>query len=87
MCSNDAKGNGFSQQYGYFEMRAKLPAHPGVWPTFWLSSAPPGGSPNVEIDVLEFYGDPLGSYMSTVHVWKPGPSFTDVDYVPVYAKP
>ena len=68
-------------------MRAKLPAHPGVWPTFWLSSAPPGGSPNVEIDVLEFYGDPLGSYMSTVHVWKPGPSFTDVDYVPVYAKP
>jgi len=73
LASNDKAGHGFSQQYGYFEMRAKLPAGAGVWPAFWLSSSPAGASPNIEIDVLEFYGDPKGSYMSTVHVWKPGP--------------
>lgn len=73
LASNDPKGNGFAQRYGYFEMRAKLPPGPGVWPAFWLSSSPPGADNNIEIDVLEFYGDPLGSYMSTVHVWKPGP--------------
>src|SRR5579862_2223546 len=73
LASNDRKGNGFSQQYGYFEIRAKLPPGPGLWPAFWLSSSPPGADSNIEIDVLEFYGDPLGSYMSTVHVWKPGP--------------
>ncbi len=73
LASNDREGHGFSQQYGYFEMRAKLPAGDGVWPAFWLSSSPVGASPNIEIDVMEFYGDPKGSYMSTVHVWKPGP--------------
>ncbi len=32
LASVDTKGNGFAQQYGYFEMRAQLPVGPGYGP-------------------------------------------------------
>ena len=79
LASNDRKGAGFSQKYGYFEMRAKLPGGPGVWPAFWLSSSfdrtdpKAGADGSVEIDVIEFYGHNPGAYQSAVHVWKPDP--------------
>lgn len=52
----------FSQQYGYFEIRAILPAGSGLWPAFWMldqniSNYPP------EIDIFEF----LGHKMNIVH--------------------
>ncbi len=74
LASTDSKGKGFSQKYGYFEMRAKLPTAPGVWPAFWLASIMPDPREGVvEIDVLEFYGHFPSSYSSVVHVWKPEP--------------
>ena len=64
-------GGGFSQRYGYFEMRAELPPGPGVWPAFWLNSNQPKGDkqPGVEIDVIEYYGQFPDAYHSAVHVW------------------
>lgn len=68
LASVDTKGAGFSQQYGYFEMRARLPEGAGVWPAFWLIGKDRSKA-TAEIDVLEFYGDKPGAYSSVVHVW------------------
>ncbi|MFA7344548.1 MAG: glycoside hydrolase family 16 protein [Terrimicrobiaceae bacterium] len=58
--SVDATGAGFSQKYGYFEMRAKLPASgTGSWPSFWMKTTNDiTHSGNVEeIDIFEWYGN------------------------------
>lgn len=68
LASVDPKGNGFAQQYGYFEMRAQLPVGPGVWPAFWLIGKDRSKS-TAEIDVMEFYGDKPDGYSSVIHVW------------------
>ena len=41
----------FSQQYGRFEIRCKVPRGKGLWPAFWMLPDPPSWPP--EIDVLE----------------------------------
>ncbi|OGO61472.1 MAG: hypothetical protein A2032_06920 [Chloroflexi bacterium RBG_19FT_COMBO_49_13] len=53
----------FSQQYGYFSIRAKLPKGQGFWPAFWMLPAQPAYP--AEIDVFEMLGgDPSTIYMS-----------------------
>lgn len=68
LSSTDPDGNGFLQQFGYFEMRAKLPPGPGVWPAFWLI-ANQDPKTSAEIDVVEYYGHAPDIYHSVVHVW------------------
>jgi beta-glucanase (GH16 family) len=49
----------FSQAYGLFEFRAKLPAGTGLWPALWMmprDSAYGGWPASGEIDVLESQG-------------------------------
>jgi beta-glucanase (GH16 family) len=45
----------FAFQYGYVEIRAKVPAGQGLWPAFWMLPATHQSKP--EIDVMEILGD------------------------------
>jgi beta-glucanase (GH16 family) len=53
----------FSQQYGRFEIRCRVPKGKGMWPAFWLLPDPLRWPP--EIDVMEILGhEPDKIYMT-----------------------
>lgn len=49
-------------QYGYFEMRAKLPKGQGMWPAFWLTN-----DDTSEIDIFEMLGHQPNKLYFTLH--------------------
>lgn len=71
LAAADATGAGVGTRYGYFEVRMKMPPGPGTWPAFWLAALKPVSSSdaNVEIDVIEYYGQFTDAYRTAVHVW------------------
>src|SRR5712692_7501575 len=57
----------FSQKYGYFEIRSKIPVGTGVWPAFWMLADDGGWPP--EIDVMEGRGQRPGDLVMTTN-WR-----------------
>ncbi len=65
----------FSQAYGRFEARIKIPSGQGIWPAFWIlgNNISSSGWPTCgEIDIMEN----LGSEPSTVHGSIHGPGYS-----------
>ena len=50
-------------QYGFVEVRAKLPKGPGFWPGIWLY----GGTSSDELDMMEWLGGDVSSVYQTYH--------------------
>ena len=55
----------FAFQYGYMEVRIKVPAGQGLWPAFWLWPANYQDPP--EIDIMEILGSEPQETNMTVH--------------------
>ena len=72
--------HGFAQRYGYFEIKAKLPDGPGVWPSFWLVGTQKETS-SAEIDVFEYYGAFPKGFHSVEHIWENGKDRLHLDHV------
>jgi beta-glucanase (GH16 family) len=65
----------FSQAYGRFEARLKIPAGQGMWPAFWMlgnNIATAGWPACGEIDIMENIGKEPGTVHGSLH----GPSTT-----------
>ena len=59
----------FSQQFGRFEVRCRVPVGKGLWPACWLLPEPLGWPP--EIDILEILGHDTKTIYFTHH-WQEG---------------
>ncbi len=55
----------FSFQYGFVEIRAKVPSGNGIWPAFWMLPADNTSLP--EIDVMEVVGTDPKTVIMTFH--------------------
>ena len=65
----------FSQQYGRFEARMKLPYGQGIWPAFWMlgDDISDVGWPNCgEIDIMEYRGQTVSESTGALH----GPGYS-----------
>jgi len=84
-CWADAAGDKFGYQYGYAEIRAKVPKGTAFWPTFWLMASDQSWPP--EVDILELTGDDPNTNSMTLHYLNAdgvhnssGGSFTGPDF-------
>lgn len=64
--------NKFSQKYGYFEARIKIPSHVGTFPAFWLFHERRAweGTQRTEIDIMENLGHAPWYVYNSFHYFK-----------------
>lgn len=63
----------FTQRYGHFEARVKIPPGQGMWPAFWMLGDGGAGWPNNgEIDIMETIGSDEGTNHGSLH----GPGYS-----------
>jgi beta-glucanase (GH16 family) len=66
----------FTQRYGRFETRMKLPRGQGIWPAFWMLGDGTAGWPTAgEIDIMENIGKEPNTVHGTVH----GPGYSGAE--------
>ncbi|GAA1509593.1 glycoside hydrolase family 16 protein [Dactylosporangium maewongense] len=68
----------FTQAYGRFEARMKLPRGQGIWPAFWMLGADIGSNPwpnSGEIDIMENIGKEPNTVHGTIH----GPGYSGAE--------
>lgn len=73
----------FSQTYGRFEFRAKLPTGRGVWPALWMLPQTEKYGPwpaSGEIDVLEARGQEPTKVLGTLHFGAKWPANTEISH-------
>jgi len=74
----------FEFRYGYMEIRSKLPAPRGFWPSFWTWQVP-GNHSHIETDVYELFSEgPLWLYL-TQHSGKKGGCQLNLKFNPTAA--
>lgn len=76
----------FTQRYGRFEFRAKLPLGRGLWPALWMlpyDTTYGTWAANGEIDVMEARGQTPSTVLGTLHYGGrfPANTHTSVDYI------
>ncbi len=79
----------FSQVYGRFEARIKIPHGQGMWPAFWMLGADidkVGWPRSGEIDIMENIGKEPSKVHGSIHGLGPSDSGTD-DMTAVYTLP
>lgn len=65
----------FTQRYGRFEARLKIPKGQGIWPAFWMLGSDIGSNPwpnSGEIDIMENVGKEPNTVYGTLH----GPGYS-----------
>lgn len=89
IASVDRTGQGRSWQYGYFEMKAKVPSGIGTWPAFWMlnvnSLTGNTSTETGEIDIMEAYGQYPTKFNNGLHNWSSNPKlhYGSTNTVPV----
>lgn len=71
----------FSQTYGRFEARIRVPYGQGIWPAFWMLGVPENSNeiwPNLgEIDIMEIRGQAPTKLIGSIH----GPGYSGANAI------